>query len=137
MSAMLDIDECALGTDDCEHMCTNFMGGYYCSCRSGYKLNADMNTCSGMLVCYTKLIQKNQHQHSTSAFSHFKICCIKTVISDIDECVLSTDDCEHMCTNSIGGYNCSCHSGYTLEGDMKNCTGMYIYIIVLTFLHTL
>ena len=73
MSAMLDIDECALGTDGCEHMCTNFMGGYNCFCRSGYKLNADMNTCSGMLVCYTKLIQRNKHQHSTSAFSHFKI----------------------------------------------------------------
>ena len=69
---MLDIDECALGTDGCEHMCTNFMGGYNCSCLSGYKLNADMNTCSGML---TRHRQKkcNQHSHSLLIFFILKI----------------------------------------------------------------
>jgi hypothetical protein len=37
-----DVDECALGTDDCQDAdeggsCTNTDGGYYCKCLSGYK----------------------------------------------------------------------------------------------------
>ena len=45
-----DIDECALGTDNCWHNCYNTIGSYYCRCRSGYRLHYgyrcyDINEC--------------------------------------------------------------------------------------------
>ena len=44
-------------------------------------------------------------------------------VSDIDECALSTDDCEQICTNYDGGYECSCYSGYSLSQDLTACQG--------------
>ena len=44
-------------------------------------------------------------------------------ISDINECNSNggLGPCQHICTNTNGSFNCSCHSGYTLSG--LNCTG--------------
>ena len=33
-----DIDECAEGTAQCQHTCSNTPGGYECSCRDGFQL---------------------------------------------------------------------------------------------------
>ena len=53
---------------------------------------------------------------------------------DIDECVVNAQlndtqcggarQCEQMCTNTIGSYNCSCSSEYSLADDLHNCLGM-------------
>ena len=40
-----DINECSLGTHNCEQLCTNTPGSFTCSCRSGYTLNSDRRTC--------------------------------------------------------------------------------------------
>lgn len=40
-----DIDECALGDIDCEHMCTNTNGSYACLCESGYSLAVNGFSC--------------------------------------------------------------------------------------------
>ena len=45
-----DIDECVVGTHQCEHNCTNTVGSYICSCRDGYSLSADGRRCNGMEV---------------------------------------------------------------------------------------
>ena len=42
---ILDIDECALGIDQCAHMCHNTNGSYICSCNAGYLLNSDLFNC--------------------------------------------------------------------------------------------
>ncbi|XP_076061029.1 low-density lipoprotein receptor-related protein megalin isoform X2 [Oratosquilla oratoria] len=34
-----DIDECAQGTHNCSHLCTNLEGTYACSCRDGFELS--------------------------------------------------------------------------------------------------
>jgi len=41
---------------------------------------------------------------------------------DIDECILSTNSCspDALCTNTWGGYSCTCNAGY--EGDGQTCT---------------
>ena len=37
-----------------------------------------------------------------------------------------------MCTNTIGSYSCSCQtSGYTLDGNKHNCSGMYQFNYIL------
>ncbi|XP_072318134.1 mannan-binding lectin serine protease 1 [Eucyclogobius newberryi] len=44
-----DIDECVSDSDEefvCDHFCHNFIGGFYCSCRHGYKLHPDNRTCT-------------------------------------------------------------------------------------------
>ncbi|KAM4041246.1 uncharacterized protein ACNLHF_012381 isoform 4-T4 [Anomaloglossus baeobatrachus] len=38
--------------------------------------------------------------------------------TDINECYLNTSDCQQTCINTVGGYNCSCEDGYTV--DEKN-----------------
>ena len=48
--------------------------------------------------------------------------------ADIDECLSGDDNCSDNanCTNTDGGYNCSCHIGYT--GDGFNCTSILMLI---------
>ncbi|XP_069370805.1 matrilin-3a isoform X1 [Paralichthys olivaceus] len=39
------LDPCATG-HECQHICVNSNASFYCKCRAGYILNADMKTCS-------------------------------------------------------------------------------------------
>ena len=40
--------------------------------------------------------------------------------TDINECNNSFP-CDQICTNTIGSFECSCESGYSMEGNL--CTG--------------
>ena len=40
---------------------------------------------------------------------------------DLDECVTGNADCEQLCVNVAGGFNCDCHFGYLLNDDRKTC----------------
>ena len=44
--------------------------------------------------------------------------------SDLDECDTINGGCEQICTNAIGSFVCSCGTGYLLDGNGFNCTGM-------------
>ena len=54
--------------------------------------------------------------------------------ADIDECQLYGDEpasgggrgCDHICTNILMSFNCSCRSGYSLYIDDKRCLGMLL-----------
>ena len=53
--------------------------------------------------------------------------------SDIDECSEATDDCQQTCSNTPGGYTCSCVLGYDLNSDAKTCTqGVFMYVVCVT-----
>ncbi|XP_038075912.1 latent-transforming growth factor beta-binding protein 1-like [Patiria miniata] len=41
----VDINECAKGVDNCEHVCVNTMGSYRCHCYQGFRLNFDGESC--------------------------------------------------------------------------------------------
>uniref|UniRef100_A0A6J0UIB5 complement subcomponent C1r n=1 Tax=Pogona vitticeps TaxID=103695 RepID=A0A6J0UIB5_9SAUR len=46
----VDLDECAHRNDledgpRCQHICHNYIGGYFCSCQSGYVLQSDGHSC--------------------------------------------------------------------------------------------
>ena len=50
MLCFIDIDECAdEGSNDCSHSCINSVGSFYCECDSGFALQEDGNTCTGIL----------------------------------------------------------------------------------------
>ncbi|CAH1271112.1 PKD1L3 [Branchiostoma lanceolatum] len=41
---------------------------------------------------------------------------------DLDECESTDHGCEHVCTNlMVGGHECSCRLGFTLNADNKTC----------------
>ena len=46
------------------------------------------------------------------------------LILDINECLDHNGGCNHMCINTPGSYYCSCNSGYELQADKHNCTGI-------------
>ena len=45
--ADLDIDECANGTDNCQHACFNTDGSFLCTCFGGYTLADNRANCTG------------------------------------------------------------------------------------------
>ncbi|XP_073441174.1 mannan-binding lectin serine protease 2 isoform X2 [Dendrobates tinctorius] len=58
-----DIDECEKQDEDteiCDHFCHNHIGGYYCSCRAGFKLHTDKKTCLA-LPCPDPLLPPRGH----------------------------------------------------------------------------
>ena len=50
LSNFLDFDECLNHLHGCQHNCNNYKGGYFCSCRAGYRLKGDNKTCTGMFL---------------------------------------------------------------------------------------
>ena len=49
-----------------------------------------------------------------------------SLILDIDECNSFNGGCDHYCNNTIGSYDCSCKTGYTLSFNEHNCSGLLI-----------
>lgn len=60
-SKCLDINECAKYNGGCQHICSNTLGAYACSCRTGFKLSGnkkkceDIDECTSPSVCTTGL----------------------------------------------------------------------------------
>ena len=40
-----DVDECTLGSDDCDQICIDTAGSFFCKCYPGYSLSSDSQTC--------------------------------------------------------------------------------------------
>ena len=48
MILFVDVDECALGFNRfCAHGCRNLVGSFTCTCRPGFRLSANGETCFG------------------------------------------------------------------------------------------
>ena len=46
--------------------------------------------------------------------------------TDINECAMDMDNCDHICNNTHcteGKYACSCYEGYVLGSDGHTCLG--------------
>ena len=41
----------------------------------------------------------------------------------MDECESGADDCDQICLNLEGSYECLCSDGYELDENGRNCTG--------------
>ena len=41
----------------------------------------------------------------------------------MNECQIDNGNCEHMCTNSDGSFQCLCSRGYSLAPDNLKCDG--------------
>ena len=47
INILTDLNECNYN-NTCDHRCVNTFGSFVCECNSGYQLNDDLMTCSGM-----------------------------------------------------------------------------------------
>lgn len=56
-------------------------------------------------------------------FVQYHHCSVNVVFFlDYDECNSLWPHCEQQCINTIGSFQCSCNSGYTLHSDGRSCT---------------
>ena len=44
------MNECNSTVTDCDQVCVNTNGSYYCDCDNGYTLSEDNKTCQGMVI---------------------------------------------------------------------------------------
>lgn len=56
------------------------------------------------------------------------------ILIDINECTESKHNCssDATCTDTEGGFNCNCKTGYS--GDGVNCTSMSHFFIICLFI---
>uniref|UniRef100_A0A8W8NC50 Fibrillin-1 n=1 Tax=Magallana gigas TaxID=29159 RepID=A0A8W8NC50_MAGGI len=125
----VDINECENNQDICgnEKVCQNLEGSYTCNCKEGFQKNGDscddidecsditLNTCSVDTNCQN--LYGNYTCNCKPGFQKYDSGC-----EDIDECQRGIADCQQICINTIGGFNCGCEFGYTLDDvDRKTC----------------
>ena len=51
---------------------------------------------------------------------------------DVNECNTGAHNCTQKCTNTDGGFKCSCNKGYRLANDDVTCSGNQATISIAT-----
>lgn len=127
-----DINECYDGTHRCraDQECINSEGSYECVqlCPRGFVRTAS-GQCHDVDECATSRHRCYYNQQCINTEGGYHCQCPKGFRSrgigepctDVDECSLRTDICQHNCTNTRGSFACSCPSGYRLQSDGYSC----------------
>ncbi|XP_016107162.1 latent-transforming growth factor beta-binding protein 4-like [Sinocyclocheilus grahami] len=119
-----DIDECRRTPSPCSDAgrCENTPGSYRCSCRTGYRSQAnacvDVNECEDPLQCPGQECVNSQGSYRcVSCRPGFSL--KNRACSDIDECRQTPDVCVNgRCENNMGSYSCVCRAGFRLERNI-------------------
>ncbi|MGK3963651.1 FG-GAP-like repeat-containing protein [Sorangium sp. So ce118] len=128
-----DVDECALGTDNCDAnaACTNTVGSFTCACNAGYE--GDGVTCANIDECAASPCQNGGT--CVDGISSYTCVCLPgfggaSCETDIDECAPNPCQNGGTCTGSIGSYTCECAPTYegtnceACEGGLADCNGL-------------
>ncbi|XP_013384434.1 multiple epidermal growth factor-like domains protein 6 [Lingula anatina] len=122
-----DINECSTGNGGCTHTCTNTVGSFFCTCRTGFVLDGNGLTCSDRDECSTshhgceQKCNNLQGKYYCSCNEGYVLAADKKLCNDVDECSKGTQACDHNCHNTRGSYTCSCRNGYELASDGHGC----------------
>ncbi|XP_076455831.1 uncharacterized protein LOC143290354 [Babylonia areolata] len=127
--ACQDVNECL--QTPCQQVCTNIVGSYTCSCRSGYRVDSDnVSSCLDIDEC-----QANTHdceQQCINVDGGFTCGCFSGFslsATDPKQCVQDETatnpcaplNCSYACSNETGSYQCACPSGFTVASDQISC----------------
>ncbi|KAK2178081.1 hypothetical protein NP493_563g01009 [Ridgeia piscesae] len=128
-----DIDECLEKTAGCDHICTNFDGGFNCSCTDGFQLMNDKKICKpcpsgtwgkGCLrdcSCRDSDTECNATTGCAECPAGFEGADCQ---EDIDECTENNPCGDNAnCINTVGTFKCVCSAGFT-QYNATTCHGM-------------
>ncbi|XP_019615701.1 PREDICTED: uncharacterized protein LOC109463369 [Branchiostoma belcheri] len=122
-----DIDECSAANGGCDHVCTNTLGSFQCSCVDGFNLNVDGHSCDDIDECISANGGCQQNCHNFIG-SYLCTCGVGYTLNmdshtctDVDECYAASGGCDQLCTNTAGSFQCSCGNGFSLNGDGFGC----------------
>ncbi|NWR00769.1 SCUB2 protein, partial [Paradoxornis webbianus] len=123
-----DVDECALGLDDChpDAICQNTPKLYKCMCKVGYtgegKKCEDIDECdndfNGGCVHECFNIPGN---YRCTCYDGFMLAHDGHNCLDTDECMFNNGGCQHVCVNTVGSYECRCKEGFFLSDNQHTC----------------
>ncbi|RMC12225.1 hypothetical protein DUI87_09736 [Hirundo rustica rustica] len=131
-----DVDECALGLDDChpDAICQNTPKLYKCMCKVGYtgegKKCEDIDECdndfNGGCVHECFNIPGNYRCTCYDGFmlAHDGHNCLGEECAHgqyTDECMFNNGGCQHVCVNTVGSYECRCKEGFFLSDNQHTC----------------
>ncbi|XP_059150286.1 uncharacterized protein LOC131937109 [Physella acuta] len=126
----VDVDECDRpGACPADQLCHNTNGSFTCTCPSGYDLTSgrctDIDECTTTQVTVTCDLRVEVCVNTAGSYTcNCKPGYARTNqagCTDIDECELHIDGCQHICHNVDGKYNCQCEPGYILRENRRDC----------------
>jgi hypothetical protein len=144
----VDVNECMAGTPcGSGGTCTNTTGGYTCSCGAGYMLmgSGATATCVNVNECATasrcgRSLGGGSVNTCTDSVGDYACTCgagftaqgtgLSATCVDVNECVASAAQCGrslggggvNTCSNTSGGYTCSCGAGFAPSGSGSSAT---------------
>ncbi|XP_072013288.1 uncharacterized protein [Amphiura filiformis] len=91
-----------------------------CDCDEGYFGNHCLPEACGF-VCGHNAIINETNCNCQCAQPGYELEESGLTCRDINECLLETDLCEHLCINTDGSYDCDCQNEYELQPDGYSC----------------
>jgi len=131
-------DECLVDNGGCEHICTDQVDGFSCSCfppppghnQSVWILSDNGEDCLGMpsFSSNARLNFQNQFFFHFQTQIHINLC-----FTDVDECADPTwvdSNCPSpsVCINLPGYYECQRTIGLSKSGQQQEASGTYLLI---------
>jgi len=118
-----DVNECVLQTHNCAvntATCTNTVGSFTCSCKTGYTGNGvtctDVNECSSTPCTPAGIGQCTNTPGSFTCACPTGYTLSGTNCADANECSSGTHNCgvtpPAVCSNTAGSFTCGCNTGY-------------------------
>ena len=79
-----DLDECLTNNGGCNQTCTNSEGSFECSCRTGYRIEADNFGCEGKIF--------NSNDNNSISIYFQMLMSVMQIMADAIRCVPTTMD---------------------------------------------
>ncbi|XP_033109887.1 fibrillin-2-like [Anneissia japonica] len=127
-----DINECSrksspfdIHSNQCNQLCINTPGSYYCDCEKGFELSPNARVCKEIDECATQL-RLTCDQDCVNFPGGYRCQCFdgysqeEDGCQDINECEPKPEDC-HTCTNLPGSFTCQCNPGFVPNENQTSC----------------